>query len=63
MHAEEHNVAPIANAQGVTDVINIELNCDSAWEMFTISAFHSSGLEVKERINYCPFCGRKLTEE
>jgi hypothetical protein len=36
---------------------------DAAYENYLLNVNSSDGTEFKVKINYCPFCGRKLTEE
>ena len=62
-HAEEHNAAEIAHIESVHSLIGINIEYDAAWEKYLLNVNASDGTDFKVQINYCPLCGRKLTEE
>lgn len=62
-YAEKHDSAEIAYVSYIHRTVGLYLEYDEDDENHLLTLNSFDGTEFKIKINYCPFCGRKLTEE
>lgn len=61
-HAEKHSSAEIAYLESIHSSVGLYLERDEI-DDHLLNVNSSDGTEFKVKINYCPFCGRKLNEK